>query len=45
MSHLAEALHNISGSKHNYELFTGANTHTPISLIPIKNINANFSTQ
>ncbi|ENT4820887.1 TPA: citrate lyase subunit alpha [Citrobacter farmeri] len=34
MSHLAEALHNISGSKHNYELFTGANTHTPYLVDP-----------
>ncbi|WP_336218279.1 citrate lyase subunit alpha [Citrobacter amalonaticus] len=34
MSHLAEALHNISGSQHNYELFTGANTHTPYLVDP-----------
>ncbi|PJR61778.1 citrate lyase subunit alpha [Raoultella sp. T31] len=29
MSHLTEALRNIAGSQHKYEVFTGANTHTP----------------
>ncbi|PLM49732.1 citrate lyase subunit alpha, partial [Klebsiella michiganensis] len=29
MNQLTEALHNISGAQHQYEVFTGANTHTP----------------
>ena len=29
MNQLTEALHNISGAQHQYEVFSGANTHTP----------------